>query len=194
LAACCCLACAALLVLTGCSGGADSATSGPVSEEATLVAGVGMGGPPVDINVSQAVLGAKPKPANQTTPESAVRSYLDWVSYAYRIGISAVSTPTMTVPEGVRVDAYAQVNLQKGRLIDQTLSSITFGKPSAGATSTLVPAKEQWAYSYLSIDVGNKVLDGPYTVGYDTIYTVVKDSKGVWRVDSVKATALDTVK
>jgi hypothetical protein len=153
-----------------------------------------MGGPPVDVNVSQAVLDAKPKPADQTTPESAVRSYLDWTSYAFRIGVSAVATPTMTGPEDVRVDSYIQVNLQRARVIEQALASITFGKPSAGATSTLVPAKEKWTYSYLSIAIGNKVLNGPYTVSYDTTYTVVKDSKGVWLVDSVKATPLDTVK
>jgi hypothetical protein len=153
-----------------------------------------MGGPAVDVNVSQAVLDAKPKPADQTTPESAVRSYLDWTSYAYRIGFSPAATFTMTPSEGVRVDAYTQLNLQKGRLVGQTLTSITFGKPSVGTTSTLVPAKEQWTYSYLSIASGNQVLEGPYSASYDTTYTVVKDSKGVWLVDSVKATPLDTVK
>ncbi len=183
-----------MLALTGCSGGTEGANSGPGSVEATVAPGSGMGGPAVDVNVSQAVLDAKPKPADQTTPESAVRSYLDWTSYAYRIGVSAVATSTMTGPEDVRVDSYIQINLQRARLIDQALASITFGKPSVGTTSTLVPAKEQWTYSYLSIAIGNKVLDGPYTVAYDTTYTVVKDSKGVWLVDSVKATPLGPVK
>ena len=72
-----------------------------------------------------------------TTPESAVRSYLDWTSYAYRIGSLASRRPTMTDPEEVRVDAYVQYNLQKNQVIDQTLTSITFGKASIGGTSTL---------------------------------------------------------
>jgi hypothetical protein len=193
-ATCCCLACAALLASTGCSEGTEGANSGPGSGEATVAPGIGMGGPAVDVNVSQEVLDAKPKPADHTTPESAVRSYLDWTSYAYRIGFSAVATSTMTPSEEVRVSAYTQLNLQKGRLIDQTLVSITFGESSVGTTNTLVPAKEQWTYSYLSIAIGNKVLEGPYTVGYDATYSVVKDSKGVWLVDSVKATPLGPVK
>jgi hypothetical protein len=153
-----------------------------------------MGGPPIDVNVSRAVLDARPKPADLATPESAVRSYLDWTSYAFRIGVSDVASPTMTGPEEVRVDSYIQINLQRARVIDQKLVSVTFGKPSVGATSTLVPAKEKWTYSYLSIAVGNALLSGPFTVRYDSTYTVVKGSKSVWLVDSVKATPLDTVK
>jgi hypothetical protein len=184
-----------LLALTGCSGTTQGASPGAGSAEATKVApGYGMGGPPVEVNVSQAVLDAKPKPPVQTTPESAVRSYLDWTTYAFRIGVSAVATPTETGPEDVRVDSYIQINLQRARVIDQKLESITFGKQSVGSTSTLVPAKEKWTYSYLSIASGNALLSGPFTVRYDSTYTVVKDSKGVWLVDSVKATPLDTVK
>jgi hypothetical protein len=193
-AACCCLVCASLLALTGCSGGTQAAKPSPGSAEASAPVGVGMGGPPIDVNVSRAVLDAKPKPVDLKTPESAVRSYLDSTSYAFRIGISDVATPTMTGSEEVRVDSYIQINLQRERVIDQKLMSITFGKPSAGTTSTLVPAKEKWTYSYLSIAAGNELLSGPFTVRYDTTYTVVKDSNGVWLVDSVKATPLDTVK
>jgi hypothetical protein len=178
--------------LAGCSGGTEGANPAPASQEATV--GVGMGGPPIDVNMSQAVLDARPKPAVQTTPESAVRSYLDWTSYAFRIGVSDAASSAMTGPEAVRIDSYIQINLQRGRVIDQTLASITFGKPSTGVTSTIVPAKEQWTYSYLSIAVGNKVLEGPYKIRYDTAYTVVKNDKGVWQVDSVKATPLDAVK
>jgi hypothetical protein len=152
-----------------------------------------MGGPPVDVNVTPEVLASDPKPPVLSTPESAVRSYLDWTSYAYRIGASAVATSTMTASEEVRVDAYNQLNLEKSRLIDQTLDSITFGAKSTGPTSTLVPAKEKWTYSYLSVAVGNKSLGGPYSVSYDTTYTVVKTARG-WLVDSVKATPLDPVK
>jgi len=153
-----------------------------------------MGGPPVDVNITPEVLASKPKAPVLSTPESAVRSYLDWISYSYRTGVSSASSSTMTPSEGVRVDAYTQLNLQRKALLDQTLVSITFGKPSVGTTSTLLPAKEKWTYNYLSIAIGNKVLEGPYTANYDTTYTVVKGSKGVWQVDSVKATPLDPVK
>ena len=194
LAACCCLACAALLASTGCSGGTTGANSGPGSKEATSAPVRGMGGPAVDVNITPEVLASKPKAPVLSTPESAVRSYLDWTSYAYRIGVYAVATSTMTPSEGVRVDAYTQLNLQRKVLLDQTLVSIAFGKPSVGTTHTLLPAKEKWTYNYLSIAIGNKVLEGPYTANYDTTYTVVKGSKGVWQVDSVKATPLDPVK
>jgi hypothetical protein len=153
-----------------------------------------MGGPVVDVHVSQAVVDAKPKAMDQKTPEAAVRTYLDWTSYAYRIGQSGVANPTMSSYEEVHVNSFVQYNVQQGRLIDQRLDSITFGKQSVGATSTLVPAKESWTYSYLSIDTGNKVLGGPYTVSYDTTYTVAKDKQGVWLVDSVQATPLGPVK
>ena len=129
-----------------------------------------------------------------TTPESAVRSYLDWVSYANRNGQSSLATATMTPSEGVHVDSYIQYNLQKSRLIDQTLTSITFGTPTVGSTSTLVPTKEKWTYRYVSIAVGNKLVGGPYTVDYDVTYTVVKSSNGDWLVDSVDAKASGTVK
>jgi hypothetical protein len=186
-----CLAVAALLVVPGCSSGPGTTTGSAESSRTPA----GMGGPAVDINVSQAVLDAKPKPADLKTPESAVRSYLDWTSYAYRIGLSGAANHVMTSVEEVRVNSFVQYNAQKSRLISQTLDSITFGKPSVGTTNTLVPAKEKWTYSYLSIAVGNKAIGGPYTASYDTTYTVVKDeAKGVWLVDSVKAKALGPVK
>jgi hypothetical protein len=100
----------------------------------------------------------------------------------------------MSPNEGVRVDSYTQYNIEKKRLMDEKLTSITFGAPSVGTTSTLVPAKEQWVYSYLSTAQGNKPVGGPYTASYDTTYTVVKTKKGVWLVDSVQAKANGTVK
>jgi len=183
---------AAVFMVSGCSN-APTAPAG--SAEPTSAVGAAMAGPVVDVNISQLALAAKPAPPDQTSPESAVRSYLDWTSYAYRIAQSSVAVPTMTSLEEVHVDAYVQLNLQRSRLIEQTLDSITFGTPSAGATSTIVTAKEQWTYSYLSIEAGNKVLGGPHTVSYDTTYTLVKDAaRGVWLVDSVEAKALGPVK
>jgi hypothetical protein len=153
-----------------------------------------MAGPAAEVNITAAMLAAKPKPWDLSTPESAVRSYLDWTNYAYRIATSEAASATTGPDEGTRVDSYIQYNLEKKRLTDQQLTSISFGKPSTTATATLVPTKEQWKYSYLSIEQGNKVLGGPYTASYDVVYTVVKNKNGGWQVYSVKATPKGAVK
>lgn len=182
-----------LFVLAGCSSSTPvtGATKGGV--EATASIGHGMAGPAQQVYVSKAALDDKPAPWVLTTPKAAVQSYLDWTSYAYRIAQSEVASPTMGAFEAVRIDSYVQYNLQKSRIIDQTLQSITFVKSSTGATSTTVVTKEKWTYSYVSIDAVAKVLGGPYTATYDVTYTVVK-SNGRWVVDSVAAKALGTVK
>jgi len=153
-----------------------------------------MAGPAVDVHVTQAAVDARPTPWVLSTPASAVRSYLDWTTYAYRTGQSAVAQMTMTSYEEVRVDSYCQYNIQQKRLIDQKLESLVLGTPVKEATCTLVPAQEKWTYSYLSIDTGNKRVGGPYTASYDSTYTVVKSATGDWLVDSVQATPKGTVK
>ena len=187
-----CTICIAGLALAGCSGGTVK-TASNASKETTAATSGHMAGPPVEVHISQETVNDSPEKWTLSTPESAVRSYLSWVSYAYRIGQSQVATPTMSAVEEVRVDSYNQYNLEKKRLLDQTLKSITFGKKSTGATSTLVPAKESWTYSYLSVAEGNKTLGGPYSIDYNTTYTVVKTKNG-WVVDSVRAKALGPVK
>lgn len=152
-----------------------------------------MAGPAADVYISQAAIANRPQPWVLTTPESAVRSYLDWTSYAYRIGQSSFATATMSSYEEVRVDSYVQYNIQQKRLMDQTLKSITFGTPSVETLRAILPAKEKWTYRYVSIDTGNKVIGGPYTASYDSTYTVVKAKNGDWVVDSVKATPQGTV-
>ena len=171
--------------MSGCSGGGTTRTGVP---------GAHMAGPAAEVHVDQAVIDAKPQPWNLKTPESAVRSYLDWTTYAYRIAQSDAAQSVMSANEGVRVDSYVQYNIEKKRLLAQKLGTIAFGTPSSSSTSTLVPAKENWTYSYLSIDTGNKTLGGPYSVSYDTTYTVVKGKNGEWVVDSVKAQPHGTLK
>lgn len=154
-----------------------------------------MSGEPVSVYVSQEVVDQrKPLPWDLGTPESAVKSYLEWVSYAFRIGDSQVATPTMSAYEEVRVDSYCQYNIQNKRLLDQTLDSLTFGKPSTTATCTVVPATESWTYSYLSVEQGNAVIGGPYTLKYNSTYRVIKNDAGNWVVDSVEAKPEGTVK
>lgn len=188
-----CVTCALLLATAGCGGGTQG-TSAAGSSETTKVAGAHMAGPAAEVHVSRDAIAAAPKPPQLTTAESAVRSYIDWTSYAYRIGQSKFASATVSSSEEVRVDSYCQLNIQKGRLMDGKLTSITFGSPSVGSTSTLVPTKEDWTYSYLSTQKGNKSLGGPYTASYDSTYTVIKNKMGNWVVDSLQATAKGTVK
>ena len=182
---------AAVLVLVGCSSGNSGTSSG--SSAATATVGANMAGPQMDVHISQQMINTMPAAWVLSTPQSAVRSYLAWTSYAYRIATSAVASPTMGPDEDVRVDSYMQYNLEKSRLIDQTLTSISFGKVSVESTHTLVPTHEKWTYSYRSIALGNKVLGGPYTESYSATYTVVKTGKN-WAVYSVAANPLGTVK
>ena len=193
LAALWCLSGVALLMIAGCSGGSTSAGTNTGSSAASKTVGANMAGPSQKVIISKQALANRPHPWVLTTPESAVRSYLDWTSYAYRIATSDVATPTMSAKQAVRVDSYTQLNLQKSRVIDQTLKSITFGTQSVGSTSTLVPAREQWTYRYVSIKTVGQTIGGPYSVTYDTTYTVVKTSTG-WVVDSIQVKALGTVK
>jgi len=131
-----------LLVVSGCSGANRGVGSNSGSSEASGTVGAHMAGPAVDVNVTQEMLDSRPKPWVLTTPESAVRSYLDWTSYAYRIGQSKVATATMTPYEEVRVDSYTQFNIQKLKLIDQTLKSITFGKPTIEGSRAVIPTRK----------------------------------------------------
>ena len=188
LAAIACLAALALLALTGCTQGTTPTGSVKgAGSQAASATGHAMAGPDVKVFIPQSIIDAKPAPWDLSSAQSAVRSYLDWTSYAYRIATSDAASKTMTPDEEVRVDSYNQYNLENKKLLEQKLTSITFGTPSKTATATLLPAKEVWTYSYLSTDSGNKVVGGPYTVGYDSVYTVIKGKDGKWLVASVKA-------
>jgi hypothetical protein len=189
----CCVAGAMLLATSGCSSAGSSTGKGAGSAATSAPVGQNMAGPAQQVIISKEALANKPAPWVLSTPQAAVRSYLDWTSYAYRIAQSEVATPTMSAKQEVRVDSYTQLNLEKSQLIDQTLRSITFGSPSTVGTRTLLPAKEDWTYRYVSIQKAGQTIAGPYSVSYDTTYTVVKTSKG-WVVDSIQAKALGTVK
>jgi hypothetical protein len=179
-----------MLAMSGCSTAGGEAGVGAGGSAGTSASSNHMAGPPVEVHIPQAAIDNSPAAWVLKTPESAVRSYLAWVSYAYRIGQSQVATSTMTARAEVPMDSYCQYNLEKGRLLDQTLTSITFAAASTGPTSTMLPAKESWTYSYLSVAEGNPRIGGPYTISYDSKYTVVKDSNGDWVVDAVSAKAL----
>jgi len=146
----------------------------------------------IDVSVTPEAFETRPKSLNLSNPTSSVRSYLEWVSYAYRIGDSAVADSAMSPNEEVRVNSYVQMNLQENnRLIDQNLDSITFGKVrSVNASQAIVPATEKWTYRWVSAQEAGKQLDGPFTIRYATKYSVVKNEKGDWLVDNVEAKEL----
>jgi hypothetical protein len=143
--------------------------------------------------VEQTKAVAPPSAWDLSTPESAVRSYLDWTTFAYRMVNSDAATPTMSPEEEVRVNSYVQLNKEANKLINQKLLALTFGASSREGTRAVVPAHESWEYSYLAIDT-LRSLSETFTVSYDTTYTLTSPRPGVWVVDSVAATPLGDVK
>lgn len=181
-----CLLGVAVVALTGCS--AAGRTSGQASTEVT---GTAQGhGLVIDVEITPEMRDSRPKPWVLDTPESAVRSYLDWMSYAYRVGDSSEGLPTRSGVQQVRLDAYIQYNLQEeGRLIDQKLVSIKFGTPTIEGDAATISAKEMWDYRHVSATEAGKELKGTQSISYDTTYTLVKTDEGTWVVDGVEPEA-----
>lgn len=175
------------LILGGCDG--TSGASDGSSEETTPSVSYGMAGAPKDVVVSREAIESTPTAPVLDTPESAVRSYLDWISYGYRTAQPGFSKPTMSEAEMVRVDAYNEYNIQKDRLINQTLDSITFGEATITGSSATVSTDEEWTYWYVSITEPGKILEGPMKAEYSAVYNLLKTDTG-WVVDSIDAERL----
>ncbi|HEY3317514.1 MAG TPA: hypothetical protein VGK50_03720 [Coriobacteriia bacterium] len=133
-----------------------------------------------------------PGKADFSTPQAAVRTYVEYTDYAYRMANSDIASPAATPYEGVRVDSYIQLNREKDRGIEQRLVSFTERSVSKEGTRTLLAASEEWRYRYFSL-TGREYTSPVYTASYDTTYTLVRDKKG-WLVDKVDARALTPVK
>lgn len=133
-----------------------------------------------------------PAPWDLSTPESAVRSYLDWVSFSYRMANSQIPSATMTPEEGVRVDAYIQLNRIEGQGIEQFLESFETASVTTEASSAVVVSRESWRYRYFSLD-SLEYLTEDLFASYDATYTLVPGEAG-WLVDAVKVTPHDEVK
>ena len=123
---------------------------------------------------------------DQTTPESAVRSYLDWVSFSYRMANSEIPTATMTPGELVRVDSYIQLNRMEDKGLEQTLDTLQVRNVTQEATSAVLIATEMWTYRYFSLST-LEYLTESLSASYDTTYTLVPGDAG-WLVDRVEAT------
>ena len=127
-----------------------------------------------------------------SSPESAVVSYLDWVSLAYRLANSEISTQTMTPWEGVRVDAYIELNRQSNRAIEQALTMFEVRGLTIEEPTATVAAYEEWEYRYFTLDTVAWSSD-PLTASYETTYVLVHEPDGRWLVDSVEAEPLGTI-
>lgn len=176
---------AAFAVFNG-IGGKPEGGGDPGSTETTQQVNYGMAGPPQDVVVSRAAIESTPTPPALESPESAVRSYLDWISYGYRTAQPVFAEPTMSTAESVRIDAYNEYNLQKQRIIDQSLVSITFGDATIDGATATITTSEVWTYRYVSISEPGKTIDGPFEATYNAVYTLVQGDAG-WVVDSVAA-------
>lgn len=132
-----------------------------------------------------------PAPWDLSTPEAAVRSYLDWVSFSYRMANSDIPTATMTAEEAVRVDSYIQLNRMEGKGIEQFLDSIDLVPASRDASTAVVTAVEVWRYRYFSLDT-LEYLSEEYRASYDATYTLVAGPEG-WLVERVEVSSGDEV-
>jgi hypothetical protein len=133
-----------------------------------------------------------PAPPDLSAPVPAVRSYLAWAGFSYRMANSEISSRTMGPYEGVRVDSYIQLNREKNQGMEQELTAFTPVEATRSETSALVTASEAWRYRYFSLDK-RRYLTPWYAASYEATYSVIA-TQGVWLVESVEATALTPVK
>lgn len=127
-----------------------------------------------------------PESTDLSTPEAAVRTYLDWISYAYRTKNPLAAWDYMTSWEFVRVDAYTQKNFAEGRGIDQQLTTFDITQVSGSETTKSVDTYEEWTYRYFGLD--GEYISEELTATFTNRYTVVRDAqRNVWLVDKVYA-------
>lgn len=126
----------------------------------------------------------RPARADLDTPASAVRSYLDWVSYAYRVADAQPAAPTMTPSELVRVDAYIERNRQENRGIEQELVSFKTRARSGDDRRATLSATERWRYRYFTLQP-LEYSSEQLSASYETTYTLVSTDGG-WVVDDIE--------
>ncbi len=127
-----------------------------------------------------------PENTDLSTPEAAVRTYLDWISYAYRTGDSQAAFDFMTSWEFVRVDSYVEKNRQESKGIDQRLLEFDINEVSGSESTKTVDTYEEWAYRYFGPD--GAYISEELTATYVARYTVVRaEDRDAWLVDEVDA-------
>jgi hypothetical protein len=137
---------------------------------------------------------APPTKWDLTTPEKAVRSYLAWTSYSYRMANSDLGTPTMEPTETVRVDSYIQLNREQGKGIDQKLTKLEVRSTDVKGDLATIKTYEEWDYAYFSMSEPTRSISPHYTAKYDVAYRLKRGKDGLWRVDKVDAKPQGEVK
>lgn len=125
-----------------------------------------------------------------TTPEEAVRSYTDWISYAYRILDSEIATHAFSPFEEVNVNSYVQYNLMENRAIEQALADASYKRVRSNEGTVTLVGQEFWRYRYIDPQ-RQRYLTPPMEASYDITYTVVRQPDGRWLVDKVLAERRD---
>jgi hypothetical protein len=145
------------------------------------------------VDASIAATPTLPPPWSLKNPENAVVSYLYWISVAYRTLDSTVASQTFTPNEEVKVDSYVEYNRQQERALEQVPTALRLTTVSATENTATVSAREEWTYRYISTKT-RTYTTAPLAAAYESTYTVVKGQDGLWRVDSVEASATTLVK
>lgn len=167
-----CLGAAGLLAGCGGTGGSDSAQR---SEELT----------PGEFPDERPPAPVQPPPPQLRKPETAVYSYLLWISYAYRVADSQVARQAFSDSEEVRVNSYVELNRQKGRAIDQRLIGFEVRSVESEGDTATVSASETWRYRYIDIESG-AYQGGANDATFESVYTVVRKAEHRWLVDKVE--------
>ena len=139
---------------------------------------------PRDLNAEVPI----PLEMNQTTPEEAIRTYLEWLTYSYRHMKSDVATQTMTPDLARRVEYYITMNAAQNQALNQRLDSLEFIDTEIHGEVATVETREAWTFNYLALDTGT--FGDPVVAHYKVIYTVLLID-GVWRVQSANAEELN---
>lgn len=135
-----------------------------------------------------------PAPPDLATPVSAVESYGDWISYAYRVLKSDVATHAFSVYEEVRVNSYVQLlGTERRQAIEQHLDDHEYRLVSKAESSAVVAGWEKWTYRYIDIETREYATE-PMQASYDVTYTVIVEPGKGWVVDRVDAVAKNEVK
>jgi hypothetical protein len=151
---------------------------------ATLITGCSGDSEPTD--TADDPVFVAPSSADLSTPEASVRSYLEWISYAYRVVDSQVASSVMDPYEWVRVDAYIEKNRQEGRGIDQRLVGFEVLDVTSSESTATVETTEDWAYRYFGPD--GAYIGEELTARYSVRYSVLKDAeRAEWLVEKVDA-------
>lgn len=180
---------AAVLLTGGCS----SKDTGEVAAGGSKPAASASEEPTGEAHGEDPSLPPEPAAPDLSTPEGAVRSYLAWTTYAYRIADARVALPTMSQKQEDAVKSYVEYNTGKGQVLDQTLQSITFSEPAQTGPRMTVSTHETWTYRYLSAENPEEVIDGPHEITYDVTYTLIESGDG-WVVDEVRAEVVEPTK